>query len=147
MKLRHWFAGGVMLLGVGAVQAQELLMARSQESFPETMLRLQQSLGDHGYTLSRVQRVDIGLTESGFVTDKYRIVFFGKPKEVRDIARRFPQMIPYLPLQMTVFEEGEETVIVAADPLILQKLAPDPEMGYLLMRWKNDLLSIMDDLR
>ena len=43
------------------------------------MAVLQHAIGTQGYTLSRVQRVDIGLTESGFKTDKYRVVFFGKP--------------------------------------------------------------------
>jgi uncharacterized protein (DUF302 family) len=139
---------GLLALGLmGSLEAQELLMARSPEDFPETMLRLQDSLVDHGYTVSRVQRVDIGLTESGFITDKYRIVFFGKPEEVRTMAQQFPQLIPYLPLQMTVFEEGEETVIVTADPLMLQKLVADPEVSYVFMRWKSDLLSVMEDLR
>ena len=147
MSLRRFVFAWVLLGAFHAAGAQELLMARSEEDFPETMLRIQDSLTEHGYTVSRVQRVDIGLIESGFITDKYRIVFFGKPGEVRDIARRFPQLIPYLPLQMTVFAEGDETVVVAADPLILQPLVADVEMGYLFMRWKSDLLSVMEDLR
>lgn len=144
--MRPFFAL-VFAIFAGAACAQELLMARSPEEFPETMLRLQDSLVEHGYTVSRVQRVDIGLTQSGFITDKYRIVFFGKPEEVRNLSRRYPQIIPYLPLQMTVFQEGKETVIVTADPLILQTLIADPEVGYIFNRWKSDLLSIMDDLR
>ena len=82
-----------------------LLMMRSSQSFPETMLALQRTLGEYGYTISRVQRVDIGLTSSGFETDKYRIVFFGKPEEVRQLSEKHPQLIPYLPLKITLFAE------------------------------------------
>ena len=60
------------------VNAEEILMARSLQPFPETMLALQDSIRDHGYTLSRVQRVDIGLTGMGYKTDKYRIVSWKK---------------------------------------------------------------------
>ena len=66
-----------------AVFAEDIVMARSTLPFPEAMLALQESIRAHGYTLSRVQRVDIGLTGMGYKTDKYRIVFAGKPDEIR----------------------------------------------------------------
>ena len=66
--------------------AEEMLMARSRQSFPETMLTLQEAIVEQGYTLSRVQRVDIGLTASGFTTDKYRVVFLGKADEVHALS-------------------------------------------------------------
>ncbi|MDH5784062.1 MAG: DUF302 domain-containing protein, partial [Chromatiales bacterium] len=101
----------------------QLLMMRSAQSFPETMLALQKSIGEYGYTVSRVQRVDIGLTSSGFATDKYRIVFFGKPEEVRHLTARYPQLIPYLPLKITLFAEQDETVLTTFDPTMLSVLA------------------------
>ena len=126
---------------------ERLLMMRSTQSFPETMLALQQTLGEYGYTLSRVQRVDIGLTGSGFQTDKYRIVFFGKPEEIRNLTSAHPELIPYLPLKMTLFAEQEETLLVALDPMALYDVMPTEEFRYRLQRWKNDILSIMDELR
>ena len=51
--------------------AEQLLMARSVEPFPEAMLDLQESIRAHGYAVTRVQRVDVGpcswarLTRSG----------------------------------------------------------------------------------
>jgi len=131
-----------------AVAVQEsVLMMRSTQSFPETMLALQKRLGEYGYTISRVQRVDIGLTSSGFQTDKYRIVFYGKPQEIRRLSKRHPQLIPYLPLKMTIFAEQEETLLVALDPTMLHEVVDDEEFHYTLQRWKNDILSIMDELR
>jgi uncharacterized protein (DUF302 family) len=128
--------------------AQErLLMMRSTQTFPEAMLALQQTLGEYGYKVSRVQRVDIGLTSSGFQTDKYRIVFFGKPEEVRSLTAAHPELIPYLPMKMTIFAEQEDTLLVALDPTALYEVVPTEEFRFRLQRWKNDILSIMDELR
>lgn len=126
---------------------ERLLMMRSPQAFPEAMLALQKSLGEYGYTVSRVQRVDIGLTGSGFQTDRYRIVFFGRPDEIRRLTADHPELIPYLPLNITLIAEEEETLLVALDPTALHDVVPTREFGYRLDRWKSDLLSIMDELR
>ena len=68
-----------------SLYADELIMARSTEDFPETMLMLQNVIKKQGYIPSRVPRVDIGLTKSGYKTDKYRVVFFGKADEIKKI--------------------------------------------------------------
>ena len=138
-----------LLLGssISTAMDENVLMMRSTQSFPETMLMLQKHLGEYGYTISRVQRVDIGLTSSGFQTDKYRIVFYGKPEEIRKLSRRFPQLIPYLPLKLTIFAEQDETLLVALDPIMLQDVVEDDEFSYILQRWRNDILSIMDEMR
>ena len=125
----------------------QLLMMRSAQSFPETMLALQKSIGEYGYTVSRVQRVDIGLTSSGFATDKYRIVFFGKPEEVRHLTARYPQLIPYLPLKITLFAEQDETVLTTFDPTMLSVLANDEAFRSQAMRWRSDIIAIFDELR
>lgn len=139
----------VLLLSSAPIMAVEnqLLMMRSSQSFPETMLELQRTLVEYGYTVSRVQRVDIGLTSSGFQTDKYRIVFFGKPDEVRSLSEQYPHLIPYLPLKMTIFAEQEETLVVAFDPTLLEGVVSDPEFAFLLQRWRSDILAIFDELR
>lgn len=147
MQMRKgWFAA-LLLLAPLSASAQELMMVRSPHSFPEAMLMLQTAIGDHGYTLSRVQRVDIGLTGSGFTTDKYRVVFFGKIEEIRMLTSRYPQLIPYLPMHMTIFAEEEDTIVVMEDPVRMAGLVNDPEIDYLFRRWHNDAQSILDELR
>lgn len=133
----------------GPLQAgnDQLLMMRSVQGFPETMLALQNSIVEYGYTVSRVQRVDIGLTGSGFTTDKYRILFFGKPEEVRHLSATYPQLIPYLPLKITLFAEGEETLLTTFDPELLTTLAPDDAFRRQAMRWRSDIIAIFDELR
>ena len=83
-----------------SAQAEDILMVRSRALFEESMSALQRAISAQGYTLSRVQRVDIGLSESGFKTDKYRAVFFGKPEEIRALSARYPELNPYSPLQI-----------------------------------------------
>ncbi|MGE0079745.1 MAG: DUF302 domain-containing protein [Thiohalomonadaceae bacterium] len=136
-----------LALATSAASAEELFMARSPLSFPEAMLALQEAITKRGYVLSRVQHVDVGLTEMGFATDKYRIVFFGKPDEIRGLSARYPQLVPYLPLQVTIFAEGEETLVVGADPLMLRRLVNDAALTPVLQRWHDDLVVMMESLR
>jgi uncharacterized protein (DUF302 family) len=126
--------------------AEQLLMARSRQPFPEAMLALQASIRDHGYTVSRVQRVDIGLTGMGYKTDKYRIVFLGKLDEIREIAAKAPRMIAYLPLKISIFAEDGQTVLVTANPRLYATVAGDALDPVIFERWKRDLRSIFNDV-
>jgi uncharacterized protein (DUF302 family) len=128
-------------------QAEELLMARSAQSFPEAMLTLQGAIEEQGYTLSRVQRVDIGLTASGFTTDMYRVVFLGKIGEVRELTENHPELIPYLPLKIAVFAEGNETLLVTYDPAQFSRFYPQPELQPYFERWSRDLRALLEAVR
>ncbi|MDH3526718.1 MAG: DUF302 domain-containing protein [Gammaproteobacteria bacterium] len=126
--------------------AEELLMARSKQPFPETMLALQESIRAHGYTVSRVQRVDIGLTGMGYKTDKYRIVFAGKLDEIRYLSEKAPQLIPYLPPKISIFAEGSQTILVSANPKLYAEIAGDAVEPAFFDRWESDLRSIFYDV-
>ncbi len=125
--------------------ASDLIMARSQQKFPEAMLTLQTSISEHGYTVARVQRVDIGLTGMGYKTDKYRIVFVGKPHEIKYLTDKYPQLIPYLPPKVSIFAENEETVVVTSNPYIYAEMIDDEEDKYLFDRWESDIYSVFED--
>ena len=126
--------------------AEDLLMARIPMTFPEAMLKLQNVLKQHGQTLSRVQRVDIGLTAKGYKTDKYRVVFFGRLDEIREVSEKYPMLIPYVPHKIAIFAEEDETLIVAANP---ERLFPekDPALQRFVRQWKKDLEAIFHDMR
>ena len=130
-----------------ASESEGLIIHRSTQTFPEAMLALQTSIGEHGYTVSRVQRVDIGLTKSGYKTDKYRIVFFGKSNEIRAVKQSQPQLIPYLPLKIVIFSENNETLLVASNMTQFAVLAEQQETKTLLERWNNDIHSIFSDVK
>jgi len=136
-----------LLVGVAVkAGAEEIIMTRSQQPFPETMLVLQESIRAHGYVVSRVQRIDVGLTGMGFKTDKYRIVFAGKPDEIRMLAEKAPQLIPYLPPKISIFAEGDQTVLVTIHPEIYGRIAGDAVDPVFFQRWASDLRSIFHDV-
>ncbi|MFK5915276.1 MAG: hypothetical protein QM484_12975 [Woeseiaceae bacterium] len=128
------------------LHAENLFMARTQQSFPEAMLKLQETILSLGYKISRVQRIDIGLTKSGFATDKYRIVFFGKQNEVADISKKYPHLIPYIPWKIAIFAEQQDTLLLTANPMLFSN-KDFPGADKYLRKWNRDLKKIMDDLR
>lgn len=126
--------------------AESLYMARTQQSFPEAMSKLQEVLRDTGYTVSRVQRVDIGLTKSGYQTDKYRVVFFGKQDEISEITAKYPHLIPYIPWKIAIFAEGDDTLLVTANPLRFTN-AKYPQATRYLQKWDSDIQKILTLMR
>lgn len=149
-RSRHMVLGLLALAALAIAQvanAEDLLMARSRQPFPEAMLSLQDAITHHGYVVSRVQRVDVGLTRSGFKTDKYRVVFFGKPDQVRGLVRNHPELIPYLPLKIAIFAEGTETVLVAANPRDYDRFFPHSALRPVFAAWARDLQAILDEVR
>jgi uncharacterized protein (DUF302 family) len=136
-----------LLVHVPVALAEDMVMARSVLPFPEAMLALQESIREHGYTVSRVQRVDIGLTGMGYKTDKYRIVFAGKPDEIRHLTEKVPELIPYLPPKISIFAEGEQTILVTSHPKLYAEIAGDSVDPVIFERWASDLQSILHDVR
>jgi uncharacterized protein (DUF302 family) len=135
----------VLLLGLyQTVSAEELLMARVNRPFPEAMNNLQEAIREKGYVISRVQRVDVGLTSSGFQTAEYRIVFFGKQNEIRELSASYPDLIPYLPLTIVVFAEGDDTLVLSTDPLKLGEFFNNPELLTRFSAWEKDVRAIFD---
>ena len=133
----------ILVLPASAV-ADDLIMRRIRMSFPEAMNALQTSIAEEGYTVSRVQRVDIGLTSSGYNTAEYRIVFFMREDVVHDIVKQHPELIPYLPLKVTIFAEGSETIVVALNPVKLDDFFPELKMGRTFSQWSDDINTILD---
>ena len=143
------FAKGLLLLSLLAMSlpaaASELVMTRIENTFPETMNMLQESIRKQGYTISRVQRVDVGLTKMGFKTAEYRIVFYGKPKEIRELSERYPDLVPYLPLKIVIFAENNDTLLLSANPQLLDEFFPQYKLGKQIQSWSRDLNAIFSN--
>lgn len=146
-RWKNWLATISILLTVlsaSTVYADDLIMVRSRQVFPDAMTNLQQAIINRGYQLIRVQRVDVGLTASGFKTDKYRLVFFGDKYMMEELPNKYPELIPYLPLKIVIFAEEDQTLILAMNPVILEKYYPDnPELARAFNQWKKDLELIL----
>ena len=128
-----------------AVFASNLIMARSHEKFPEAMLTLQTSVKEHGYTVARVQRIDIGLTGMGYKTDKYRVVFVGKKDEIQYLTKKYPDLTPYMPPKVSIFAEDDDTVVVTVNPAVYKEMIDDEEDRRIFDRWENDVYSVFKD--
>ena len=136
----------VLLFNITVVYAEGLIMTRTKQNFPEAMLKLQETIKDVGYKVSRVQRIDIGLTKSGYATDKYRVVFFGKKKEIKDISNKYPHLIPHIPWKISIFAEQQDTLLVTADPMQFSH-SKYPGANKYLLKWKKDIQKIMNIIR
>ncbi len=132
---------------VHAAVTGEMIMVRSNEAFPEAMSLLQESILKHGYQLSRVQRVDIGLSAKGYVTDKYRVVFLGKGEQIRELSSKYPQIIPYLPLKIAIFAEAGDTILITANPAVYRDMLKIPELIPVFDVWQKDLISILNTVQ
>ena len=130
-----------------ATLASDLLMVRTQQNFPEAMLALQTSVKEHGYSVTRVQRIDIGLMGMGYKTDKYRIVFVGKSEEIQYLINKYPVLAAYMPPKVSIFAEKNETVLVTANPKIYADMIDNEKDKILFKRWESDIYSVFDDIR
>ncbi|MBE9567387.1 MAG: DUF302 domain-containing protein [Proteobacteria bacterium] len=148
MKIFIRYSASLLMLAVALPSmANDLLMVRTQQTFPEAMLTLQTSIKDHGYEITRVQRIDIGLTGMGYKTDKYRVVFVGKPKEIQYLVDKYPVLAAYMPPKISIFAEHDETVLVTANPMVYAEMITDEKDKVLFRRWESDVYSVFDDIR
>lgn len=136
-----------LVLGPGAASAETTLLARIDRPFDATLGQLQKVIAEHGYTVSHVQRCDAGLLHSGYPTDKYRVVFFGKLEEVRAISASHPELVPYLPLKIAVFAENGDTILSVFNPTVYERLFPESPLSTSFRRWESDIRSILDEMR
>jgi uncharacterized protein (DUF302 family) len=135
-------------IGLTAITyADEMTTVRSDRDFDETMNALQNAIVQRGYTVSKVQRVDVGLEAKGYKTDKYRIVFYGKADEIAALAKNYPQIIPFLPLSVAIFSEGNQTILTTMRPRSFRELFPDAALQNTFEHWDNDLISILEEVR
>ena len=128
-------------------RSDQLMTIRSSQDFEEAMSTLQAAIKNHGYQLSKVQRVDVGLEAKGYKTDKYRIVFYGKQDEMAQLAKKHPEIIPYLPLNIAIFSEVNNTILTSLRPAMLKEFFQDPELQPIFEQWEKDLVKILDEVR
>ena len=147
-KLIQWAVSFVLTLFLVAPAAADgLIMVRMDKPFPEAMALLQSAISSRGYTVTRLQQVNENLERREFKSDMYRVVYFGKLEEVKQITAKQPEMIPFLPLNITIFAEGEQTILVSSHPQTMRRFFPDPGLTPVFDRWEKDIVAIMDELR
>jgi len=83
----------------------------------------------------------------GYKTDKYRVVFFGRHKELQKLSDDYPELTAYLPLKIAIFSEGTETLLVTSDPIKFTEMFPDKTLKEHFSRWSTDMVAIFNDIR
>ncbi len=137
----------LLLMMTSALWADDLLMVRSQLVFEDAQPRLEDEINALGYFTSNARRVDIDLISAGFSRGIYRSIAYGKPDEVKVLSERYPELTPFLPLQIVIFGERSESLLVALSPLYLAELFPQPELVNVFAGWHKDLQIIMENMR
>lgn len=130
-----------------SVNADPLIMRRMKSAFPDTMVALQTAIVEQGYAVTRVQRVDIGLTKTGHTTDRYRLVFFGKGPRVRKLLQQYPELSPYVPLKFVIYAEASDTLVLINNMENMKQLYPQPELVTVFDRWNQDIVEILESTR
>ena len=147
-KLLRYVGLASLLCGLSVtVRAEGVLMARTDNQFPEAMTLLQSAISTRGYKVTRLQEVNENLAKRDFKSDMYRVVYFGKYEEIKAVTASHPELIPFLPLSITIFAEGDQAVLVAAHPKMLERFFPDQKLKPVFERWEADMLAIMDEVR
>lgn len=147
-KLMQWLGiVSLTLFLTTPTMAEGLLMARTDNLFPEAMTLLQSAISSRGYKITRLQEVNENLERRDFKSDMYRVVYFGKYEEIKRVTAKHPELIPFLPLNITIFAEGDQAILVGSHPQMLQVYFPDPILKPLFERWEKDMEAIMDEVR
>jgi len=137
----------ILLLFSTTAAADNMVMGRVSLRGEIVLEYLTSSIEEHGYAIAHIQLCDGGMTDFGYKSDLYRVVFFGKIDEVRKISARYPELVAYLPLKIAVIAEKDETLLTVLDPDALAPFYRDRELRIQFARWKSDLMSIFEDVR
>lgn len=143
----RWLAAILLLIASGPLLAGDLLMVRSRLPFPSALEAVQATIEARGYAVAEVKNVDLGLLLMGYLSEKYKAVFFGKAEEIEALTRLHPELAPYLPPQILVFSERGDTLLVAISPAYLATLFPHPDLAAIFARWEDDLQFVLESVR
>ena len=146
-SFQHWIAVLILSLVSLPAQAEKLLTLRSELNFETTLSLLKNNIESHGYTVAHVQRCDRGLIKAGHETDLYRVIFLGKLGEMRRLTKQRPELVPYLPLKIAIFAEGEHTIVSMINPSALNDFFADERLLGQFRRWEDDMRSILHEVQ
>ncbi len=122
---------------------EKILVTRVQHNFDETLDIIRHVLYQNGFTVAHIQRCDGGLKEMGYETDKYRVVFFGRLPEVREISQSHAELIPFLPFKILIYAEGKESVVSILNPESLIPMVKDKSLTSRFETWKKEFVQIL----
>lgn len=131
------------------LQADEkLLTVRSPQAFDLALEQVQEVLKKHNFTVAHIQKCDGGLQDMGYTTDNYKIVFFGRLEEVRELSKTHPELVPLFPFKLAVYAEGKDTLFSVLNPAELAPLLnADKALAEQLVVWEQDFRAVLNDMQ
>ncbi|CAA6804575.1 MAG: Unknown protein [uncultured Thiotrichaceae bacterium] len=138
-----------LIIGPATAHAgqDDLLSARTTKPFDETLSMAGEALEKHGFTVAHVQKCDGGLHAMGYETGHYRVIFFGRLEEVRELSKTHPQLIPLFPFKLAVYADNNDTVISVINPAGLgNMLQADPVLKEKLRQWKQEFKDVLNEI-
>ncbi len=127
-------------------KAENMITIRVNNSYDNVMINIKEKLSEYGYKVAHIQKCDGGMKSMGYKSDDYKLIFFSKLKEVRELTKKYPQIIPYVPLKIAVIKEADSVVLVALNPTSLTPYFKDKELHTQFERWENDLRAIFNEM-
>ncbi len=126
--------------------AENMITLRVNKSYNDVIILVKEKLSEYGYKVAHIQKCDGGMKSMGYKSDDYKVVFFGKLKEVRYLSNKYPLIIPYIPLKIAVIKESDSVVLVALNPSSLAPYFKEKELHTQFDRWENDLRAIFEEI-
>ena len=80
-------------------------------------------------------------------TKQYKVVFFNRQEEIEIIKTRYPHIVPYVPLSITVVEKKDHVAINAVRPEKLFGVFKSPAPTHYFAKWEKELKAIFDEFR
>jgi uncharacterized protein (DUF302 family) len=148
MRLLAW--GMLVLLGMPlVVQAEDdLLSVRVNQGFDQTMEQAQEVLNKHGFSVAHIQQCDGGLQHMGYETDQYKLIFFGKLDDVRELSKIHPELIPFFPFKLAVYAEGKDTLLSVINPSSLGlMLRADAGLQAKMQGWEQEFRAVLGEVQ
>lgn len=136
----------ILLMLSSTVYAENMIMLRVNNSYDNAMISVKEKLKGYGYQIAHIQKCDGGMKSMGYISDEYKVIFFGKLKEVRELSKKYPQIIPYIPLKIAVIKEKDSVVLVASNPSSLSPYFKQKELHTQFERWENDIRAIFKEI-
>lgn len=143
-----WVVSLLTLTGWAHAGQDDVLTVRVGKQFEETLDKASEVLEKHGFTVAHVQKCDGGLNTMGYETDHYRVIFFGRLDEVRELSKTHPQLIPLFPFKLAVYAEDDDSILSVINPGSLDEmLQADQELAEKLVQWEREFKAVLNDVR
>ncbi len=137
-----------LLLTAGVTADDKLLTVRSTLEFDAALEQVQEVLKKHNFTVAHIQKCDGGLHDMGYETDNYKIVFFGRLEEVRELGKAHPELIPLFPFKLAVYAEGKDTLMSVVNPTELAPLLnADADLQARLVGWEKEFRAVLSEMQ